>query len=94
MAKVSEGHSPSNEYSVLISFRTDWFDLVAVQETLKSSPAPKFKSVSSLVLSLLYGPTLSSIHDYWKTIVLTYMDLCQQSVSSSFMTNQLPVNLT
>ena len=28
--------SPSNEYSGLISFRTDWFDLLAVQETLKS----------------------------------------------------------
>ena len=28
--------SPSNEYSVLISFRIDWFDLLAVQETLKS----------------------------------------------------------
>ena len=28
--------SPCNEYSVLISFRIDWFDLLAVQETLKS----------------------------------------------------------
>ena len=28
--------SPSNEYSGLISFRTDWFDLLAVQGTLKS----------------------------------------------------------
>ena len=28
--------SPSNEYSGLISFRKDWFDLLAVQETLKS----------------------------------------------------------
>ena len=28
--------SPSNEYSILISFRTDWFDLLAVQGTLKS----------------------------------------------------------
>ena len=32
----------------------------------KSSPAPQFKGISSLVLSLLYGPTLTSIHDYWK----------------------------
>ena len=31
-----EGTSPSNEYSGLISFRIDWFDLFAVQETLKS----------------------------------------------------------
>ena len=30
--------SPSNEYSGLISFRFDWFDLLAVQGTLKSLP--------------------------------------------------------
>ena len=36
--------SPSSEYSGLISFRMDWFDLFAVQGTLKSSPAPQFKS--------------------------------------------------
>ena len=28
--------SPSNKYSKLISFRIDWFDLLAVQETLRS----------------------------------------------------------
>ena len=32
--------SPSNEYSGLISFRIGWFDLLAVEGTLKSSPAP------------------------------------------------------
>ena len=32
----------------------------------ESSPTPRFKSINSLVLSLLYGPTLTSIHDYWK----------------------------
>ena len=31
----------------------------------ESSPAPQFKSINSSVLSLLYGPTLTSIHDYW-----------------------------
>ena len=35
--------SPSNEYSGLISFRMDWFDLLAVQGTLKSSSTPHFK---------------------------------------------------
>ena len=57
--------SPSSEYSGLISFRIDWFDLLAVQGTLKS-PTPQFKSINSLSLSLLYRPTLTSIHDYWK----------------------------
>ena len=32
----------------------------------ESSPASQFKSINFLALSLLYGPTLSSIHDYWK----------------------------
>ena len=50
----------SNEYSGLIFFRIDWFDLPAVQETLKSSPAPQFRNISSSVLCLLYGPTLTS----------------------------------
>ena len=59
--------SPSDEYSGLISFRIDWFDLLVVQGTLiKSFLIPQFKSINSLVLSLLYGPTLTSIHDYWK----------------------------
>ena len=58
--------SPSNEYSVLISFRTDWFDLLAVQGTLKRPLAPQFKSISSLVFSFIYGPTRTSIHDYKK----------------------------
>ena len=49
---------PSSEYSGLISFRTDWFDL--------PSPTPQFKSINSSVLSFLYSPTLTSIQDYWK----------------------------
>ena len=56
--------SPSNEYSGLISFRIDWFDLIAVQEILKSSPAPQFESSNSLALNFLNGPTLTSTHDY------------------------------
>ena len=58
--------SPSNKYSGLTLFRIDWFDLLAVQGTLKCSPTPQFKSINSLVHSLLYGPTLMSVHDYWK----------------------------
>ena len=57
--------SPSNEYSGLILFRIDWLDLLAVQGTLKSSPALQFKSINSSVLSFLYSQTLTSIHDFW-----------------------------
>ena len=76
--------SPSNEYSVLISFRIDCFDLPAVQGILESSPTPQFKSINSSVFSLLYGPTLTSIHDYWKNHSFEYIDLCQQSDVSAF----------
>ena len=44
--------SLSNEHSGLISFRMDWFDLLAVQGTLKSSPTPLFKNISSLALNM------------------------------------------
>ena len=71
--------SPSNEYSGLISFRIDWFDIFAVQGTLS-----QFKSINSLVLSFLYSPTLTSIHDYWKNHSLDLMDLCWQSNVSAF----------
>ena len=47
-------------------------------------PKPQFKSINSLLLSLLCGPTLKSIHDYWKNHSLDYMDLCQQSNASTF----------
>ena len=59
--------SPSNEPPGMISFRIDWFDLLDVQGTLKSLlQHHSSKSINSLVLSLLYGPTLTSVHDYWK----------------------------
>ena len=64
--------SPSNEYSGLISFRTDWLDLLAVQGTLKSLfQHHSSKSISSSALSFLYSPTVTSIHDYWKNHSLT-----------------------
>ena len=59
--------SSSNEHSGLISFRMDWLDLLAVQgNSQESSPTPQFKSISSSALSILYSPTLTSMHDYWK----------------------------
>ena len=57
----SFGISLSNEYSGLFSFRMDWFDFLAVQGTLKSSPTPQFKSINSSPLNCLYGPTLMCI---------------------------------
>ena len=60
--------SPSNESSRLIPFRTDWFDLLAVQGTLKSLLQHLSESINSSVLSrLLYGLTFTSKRDYWKS---------------------------
>ena len=76
--------SPSNEYSGLISFRMDWLDLLAVQGTLKSLLQHHSSSINSSVLSFLYGPTLTFIHDYWKNHNLDQIDLCWQSNVSAF----------
>ena len=70
--KFQVQHHPSNEYSGLISFRIDCLDLLAVQGTLKGLlQHPQFKSINSSALSFLHSSTLTSIHDYWKTIALT-----------------------
>ena len=36
------------------------------RDSQESSPTPQFKSINSSVLSFLYSPTLTSIHDHWK----------------------------
>ena len=64
--------SPSNEYSGMISFRMDWLDLLAVQETLKSSLQHHSSKASILWHSAFFIGQLS--HPYMttgKTIVLT-----------------------
>ena len=66
LLELQHQHQSFNEYSGLISIRMDWFDHLAVEGTLKSSPASQFESIHSSVLSLRYGPTLTSVHDYWK----------------------------
>ena len=75
---------PSKEHPGLISVRMDWLDLLVVQGTLYSSLAPLFESISFLVLSLLYGPTLTSVHDYWKNHSFDYTNFCWQNDVSTF----------
>ena len=50
---------PSDEQPGLISFRMDWLDLLAVQDTQESSPTPQLKGINSLAFSLF---SLSSSH--------------------------------
>ena len=72
--------SPSNEYSGLISFQIDWFDLLSCpKDSQESSPVPQLESINSLLLSLLYDPILRCVYDYWKNHSFDFMDLCQQS---------------
>ena len=51
-----------------IDFLEDWlvWSLCCPRDSQESSLAPQFKSICSLALSLLYGLTLTSVHDYWK----------------------------
>ena len=50
----------------------------------ESSPTPQVESISSLVLSLLFGLTLMSIHGYWKTIVLSTQTFVSKVMSLLF----------
>ena len=56
--------SPSNEYSGLISFRTDWMDFLTVQGTLKSFLQHHSLKHQFFSTQLFYNPNLTSIHDY------------------------------
>ena len=60
--------NPSNEYSGSISFRIDWFDHPVSRDSQESSPAPQFKNINSLTLSLFYGPLSHPYMTTGKTI--------------------------
>ena len=75
--------SPSKEYSGLISFRIGVISLL-FKGLSRSSPATQFKSTNFLVLCFLYGPVLTSVHDYWKKHSFDNTDLCQQNDVTAF----------
>ena len=54
------------------------------KDSQESSPTPQFENINSSVLSLLYGSTLTSIHDCWKKHSFDYIDVCQKSDVSTF----------
>ena len=77
--------SPSSEYSGLISFRIDWFDLIAVQGTLKSLLQHHCSKASILWCSAFFMVQLS--HSYMttvKTITLTIQIFVGQVMSLLF----------
>ena len=57
---------PSNEYSGLISFRMDCFICLQSKGFSRVFSNTTVQKHQTLVLSFLYSPTLTSIHDYWK----------------------------
>ena len=74
--------STSNENSRLISFKIDWFVLLAFQGTLKSLLQHHSSKASVLWCSVFLMVT--SIHDYWENHSFDYVDLCWQSDVSAF----------
>ena len=70
----------------------DWFPLgltglISLESNGLSrvfSNITRFKSINSLVLSFLYGPTLTSIHDYWKNIALIKQTFVSKVMSLLF----------
>ena len=77
--------SPFSEYSGLISFRIDWFDLLVVRGTLKSLLQNHSLKASILWCSAFFMVELS--YPYMttgKTVPLTLMDICQQNDVSAF----------
>ena len=77
--------SPSNEYSELISFRTDWFNLLAVQGTLKSFLQDRNSKALILWCSAFFMVQLSHLYmTTWKNYSFEYIDLYWQSNVSAF----------
>ena len=72
--------------SVLPMNSQDWlvWSPCITRDSQESSPLPQFKGIHSSVLSLLYGSTLTSKHDYWKNHSFGSMDLYWQSDVSAF----------
>ena len=70
--------SPFNEYSSWFPFGlTGWISLKSKGVSQESSPTPQFKVINCSALSLLYGPTLISAHDYWKKHSFWLHIICQ-----------------
>ena len=88
---ASGGQSTGASASVLPMNIQGWFPLelnglISLQSKglSRATPVAQFKSVNSSVLSLLHGPTLTSMHDYWKNHSFNSTDLCRQSDVSAF----------
>ena len=67
--------SPSNEYSALISFRIDWFDLFAVQGTLKSLLHMTTGKTIALTIQTFVGKVLSFLFNMLFRFVIAFLPI-------------------
>ena len=86
MAKILELKHQSFQWIFGVDFLQDWllWSPCCARDSQESFLAPQFKSINSLGFNLLYGPTLTSIHDYRKNHSFDHIDLCQQIDVSTF----------
>ena len=68
MAKLLELQLQFFQWIFRVDFLYDWLvsSPSCTRDSQESSPAPQFKGISSLVLSIFYCPVLTFIHDSWK----------------------------
>ena len=85
-ASSGQNIGASTSASVLPKNIHYWFslgstDLISFspRNSQESSPTPQFKSINSSALSFIYGPSLTSIHNYWKNYSFGYRYFCWQS---------------
>ena len=83
VAKILELRHQSFKWLFRVDFLWDWLVWYpcSPQDSQESSSAPQFESINSSVLSFLYGPTLTSVHDYWE---YHSFDFVSQSDVSTF----------
>ena len=86
VAKVLELQHQSIQWIVRIDSIQDWlvWSPCCPRDSQESFPAPQFKSIGSSTLGLLYGPTLTSVHDYWKNHSFDHMGFVSKGMSLLF----------
>ena len=75
VAKVLELQHQSFQWIFRTDFLYDWLvgSPWSPRDSLESSPTPQFKSINSSALSFFYSSTLTSMHDYWKNHIRSWM---------------------
>ena len=89
---TSDGQSIGVSASVFPVNIQDWFSLGLTDLISQDSSTPQYESISLSAHSLLYGPTLTSIYDYWKNCSFDHMALCWQSFSLMYFTHKIMIS--